>query len=146
MVVAAYGILLPRAILDAPRLGCINIHASLLPRWRGAAPIQRAILAGDRESGITLMQMDAGLDTGDMLAQERVPIDHNTTAASLHDELKECGARLLMNNLEAIEKRTIQAVPQNNADASYASKLSKQEALINWNSAARGYPQGNTCV
>jgi len=136
MVVAAYGILLPRAILDAPRLGCINIHASLLPRWRGAAPIQRAILAGDSESGITLMQMDAGLDTGKMLAQERVPIDHNTTAASLHDELKECGARLLMNSLDAIEKRTIQAVPQNNAHASYAPKLSKQEALINWSSAA----------
>ncbi len=136
MVVAAYGILLPTVILQAPRLGCVNIHGSLLPRWRGAAPIQRAILAGDRETGITLMQMDAGLDTGEMLAKSHVHIDPSTTAAELHDVLKFSGALLLMDNLAAIENSSIKRQLQNNELACYAAKLSKQEALVDWNKAA----------
>lgn len=136
MVVAAYGILLPPRILDAPDLGCINIHASLLPRWRGAAPIQRAILAGDRQTGITLMQMDAGLDTGDLLATARVDIHPNTTAEILHDQLKLLGADLLMKYLPGIENSDLVAVKQDDAEACYAAKLSKQEALIDWSKPA----------
>lgn len=136
MVVAAYGILLPPVILQAPRLGCINIHGSLLPRWRGAAPVQRAILAGDKQTGITLMQMDAGLDTGAMLAKASVHIDENITAGELHDALKLLGSDLLMNNLEAIEKSAINAQPQDDTSACYAAKLTKQEALIDWNKPA----------
>ncbi len=136
MVVAAYGILLPPDILQAPRLGCVNIHGSLLPRWRGAAPIQRAILEADTETGITLMQMDVGLDTGDMLAKSVVTIDSNTTSAKLHDELKILGAELLINNLGALEKGSIQAQAQNDNLACYAAKLSKQEAKIDWNKPA----------
>lgn len=136
MVVAAYGILLPQPILDAPRLGCINIHASLLPRWRGAAPVQRAILAGDRQTGITLMQMDAGLDTGDMLAKVTLDIDRDATAASIHDELKQLGAELLMNHLDKIEKSQIIVLTQDNDEACYAYKLGKQEALIDWGKPA----------
>jgi methionyl-tRNA formyltransferase len=136
MVVAAYGLILPQAVLDAPRLGCVNIHASLLPRWRGAAPIQRAILAGDDESGITLMQMDAGLDTGAMLAKASLPIGQNTTAADLHDELKDLGAQLLQKNLPGLEAQTIVAEAQDDSLATYADKLSKQEAAIDWNLAA----------
>ena len=132
MVVAAYGILLPQAVLDTPRLGCINIHASLLPRWRGAAPIQRAIEAGDRQTGITLMQMDAGLDTGPMLAKAVIDIGEDSTAASLHDELKQLGADLLLQNLSSIEESTIDAQAQDDATASYAPKLSKQEARVGW--------------
>ena len=108
-VVAAYGLILPRPILDAPRLGCINIHASLLPRWRGAAPIQRAILAGDRESGVTIMQMDEGLDTGAMLLQERVAIGPTTTGALLHDALAELGARLIAPALQGLAAGTLKA-------------------------------------
>ena len=137
MVVAAYGILLPGVILDAPRLGCINLHASLLPRWRGAAPIQRAILAGDTETGITLMQMNAGLDTGAMLASSHVKIEPDTTAADLHDKLSQSAARLLVDNLQAIEGQTVLAVVQNEAEVTYASKLTKQEALIDWSQAAQ---------
>ena len=136
MVVAAYGIILPPAILDSPALGCINIHGSLLPRWRGAAPIQRAILAGDSETGITLMQMDVGLDTGAMLAKESVNIDQTTTTLDLHDSLKQIGAELLMNNLDAIENSSIQAQRQDDSAANYAAKLSKQEALVDWNKPA----------
>ena len=136
MVVAAYGILLPQAVLDTPRLGCINIHASLLPRWRGAAPIQRAIEAGDSQTGITLMQMDAGLDTGAMLAKAVIDIGKDSTAASVHDELKQLGADLLMQNLAAIEQSTIDAQVQDDAEASYAPKLSKQEAQVNWHKSS----------
>jgi methionyl-tRNA formyltransferase len=136
MIVAAYGILLPRVILQAPRLGCINIHGSLLPRWRGAAPIQRAILAGDSETGITLMQMDEGLDTGDMLAKSSVEINDATTAAQLHDQLQQLGADLLLQNLDAIEQQTLKPEKQDDAQATYARKLSKQEARIDWNKPA----------
>ncbi|MCP4076239.1 MAG: methionyl-tRNA formyltransferase [Gammaproteobacteria bacterium] len=136
MVVAAYGIILPSIILDSPKLGCINIHGSLLPRWRGAAPIQRAILAGDSETGITLMQMDVGLDTGAMLAKESVKIDQTTTTLELHDSLKEIGAELLINNLDAIESSSIKAQQQDDSVACYAAKLSKQEALVDWSKPA----------
>jgi methionyl-tRNA formyltransferase len=136
MVVAAYGILLPPSILNAPGLGCINIHASLLPRWRGAAPIQRAILAGDEETGITLMQMDEGLDTGHMLVKSSIHIDSEKSAAQLHDELKLLGEKLLMDNLDRIEKGSVIAQHQNDAEACYASKISKSEAEIDWNKSA----------
>ena len=136
MVVAAYGILLPQAVLDAPRLGCINIHASLLPRWRGAAPIQRAILAGDRETGVCLMQMDAGLDTGPVLASARCAIAADDTGSRLHDRLAQLGAHLLSDKLAAIERGELAAVPQDDALACYASKLEKAEARIDWNMPA----------
>lgn len=133
MVVAAYGLLLPQAVLDTPRLGCINVHASLLPRWRGAAPIQRAILAGDRESGITIMQMEKGLDTGPMLYKVSCPISSNDTGASLHDRLALLGGDALMAVLEAIEdgKPPVPEIQDHEA-ATYAAKLSKEEALVNW--------------
>lgn len=137
MVVAAYGLILPQSVLDIPRLGCINIHASLLPRWRGAAPIQRAILAGDEITGITLMQMDVGLDTGDMLAVADMPIPENMVAADLHDRLKVLGANLLMENLDAIADGELQPVLQDNGMACYASKLTKQEASVDWSKSAR---------
>lgn len=132
MVVVAYGLILPAAVLAIPRLGCINIHASLLPRWRGAAPIQRAILAGDKKTGITIMQMDAGLDTGDMLAVAECEIAADDTGASLHDRLMALGACTLMSVLPAIAEQTVSAVRQNEADACYASKLTKAEAKIDW--------------
>jgi len=136
MVVAAYGLILPKQVLEAPRLGCVNIHASLLPRWRGAAPIQRAILAGDSETGITLMQMDVGLDTGAMLAKAQLAISNQSTAAELHDQLKIMGAELLEKHLQALESQSILAESQNDALATYADKLSKQEAEIDWNLSA----------
>jgi methionyl-tRNA formyltransferase len=136
MVVAAYGLILPQAVLDAPRLGCVNIHASLLPRWRGAAPIQRAILAGDRETGITLMQMEAGLDTGPMLATSRIAIDDEMSAASLHDSLSQMGADLLQRNLADIEGQRLEPQQQDDSVATYAEKLTKSEAEIDWNSPA----------
>lgn len=126
-VVCAYGLILPQAVLDAPKRGCINIHASLLPRWRGAAPIQRAIQAGDTASGVTIMQMDAGLDTGDMLMSESVPIPPDMTAGQLHDALSELGARLILKVLE--ETPTPVKQP---AGATYADKISKAEAVIDW--------------
>lgn len=132
MVVVAYGLILPQAILDMPRLGCINIHASLLPRWRGAAPIQRAILAGDKESGITIMQMAAGLDTGPMLHIERCAIEPDDTGASLHDKLMQLGAQALIKTLPGLIAGNLRAEPQNDALACYAAKLQKTEALINW--------------
>jgi len=132
MVVAAYGVLLPSSILEAPRLGCINIHASLLPRWRGAAPIQRAILAGDNETGITLMQMDIGLDTGAMLAKTSLALRPEHTSAQVHDELKQIGARLLMDNLDRIENGSLKPEQQLDSEATYAHKLKKQEALMDW--------------
>ena len=136
MVVAAYGLILPRAILEAPRLGCINIHASLLPRWRGAAPIQRAILAGDIETGITLMQMDPGLDTGPILAQARCPIEPRDTAQTLHDRLAVLGARVLVENLPVFARGDLSAQPQDDALATYARKLDKAEAALDWSQSA----------
>lgn len=130
MVVAAYGLILPQAVLDLPRLGCLNIHASLLPRWRGAAPIQRAILAGDTETGITIMQMDAGLDTGAILSKTVVPIRDTDTAASLHDTLAAAGASAIVAALANYATLVPQA--QDNALATYAAKLSKDEAKLDW--------------
>ena len=131
-VVIAYGLILPRPILTAPRLGCINIHASLLPRWRGAAPIQRAILAGDAETGVTIMQMDEGLDTGDMLLAEAVEITAQTTAESLHDDLAALGARLIVDALSGLESGTLQPTPQPETGATYAKKLSRDEGGLDW--------------
>jgi methionyl-tRNA formyltransferase len=136
MVVAAYGLILPLQVLESPRLGCVNIHASLLPRWRGAAPIQRAILAGDSETGITLMQMDEGLDTGAMIAKVQLAISDQTSAAELHDQLKIMGSELLEKHLPALESQSISVENQNDALATYADKLSKQEAEIDWNLSA----------
>lgn len=136
MVVVAYGLLLPQRVLDAPRLGCINIHASLLPRWRGAAPIQRAVLAGDSESGVTIMQMEAGLDTGPMLLKAVTPIAADETGGSLHDRLSPLGAEALLEALPGIASGTIQAVAQADAEANYASKLDKSEARIDWQQPA----------
>ena len=137
MVVVAYGIILPEVILNAPKLGCINIHASLLPRWRGAAPIQRAILAGDTESGITIMQMDVGLDTGDMLLKTRCNIEPDDTGSSLHDRLSIMGADALMEALPGIINKSIVPEKQNDSLANYAHKLQKAEALIDWNKSAK---------
>jgi methionyl-tRNA formyltransferase len=128
-VVAAYGLILPQAMLDAPRRGCLNVHASLLPRWRGAAPIQAAILAGDSETGITVMQMDAGLDTGPMLLREAVPITDTTTAAGLHDRLAGIGARLILCALA--EAPSPQQQPE--IGATYAPKLTREDGRIDWN-------------
>ena len=133
MVVVAYGIILPESILTIPKHGCINIHASLLPRWRGAAPIQRALLNGDKETGVTLMQMDKGLDTGDMLAKSLYKIQQNDTSETLHSKLSVLGAGALIKLLKDVENKTLTPTQQTESDASYASKLSKQEALINWN-------------
>jgi methionyl-tRNA formyltransferase len=132
MVVAAYGLILPQAVLDIPRHGCLNIHASLLPRWRGAAPIQRAILAGDAETGITIMQMDAGLDTGAMLLRRSCPITQEDTAATLHDTLAELGAICIVETLEQLALGGLNPVAQDDAAACYAAKLQKSEAAIDW--------------
>ncbi len=129
-VVCAYGLILPQAILDAPKHGCINIHASLLPRWRGAAPIQRSIQSGDNKTGITIMQMDAGLDTGDMLMTGEIPITDCTDTPALHDALSEMGADLIIKTLDDLEN--IKPVPQPSEGATYAEKLQKSEALIDW--------------
>lgn len=136
MVVAAYGLLLPQSILQTPRLGCINIHASLLPRWRGAAPIQRAIAAGDAQSGVTIMQMEAGLDTGPMLLTRAVPIDARETAASLHDRLATLGAEALLAALDEIVRGTAQPRTQPTDGVTYATKLRKEEAAIDWSRSA----------
>jgi len=132
IVVVAYGLLLPRAVLDIPRLGCVNIHASLLPRWRGAAPVQRALLAGDSETGITIMRMDAGLDTGDILCTAACEILADDTGETLHDRLMQLGASTLMACLPGLVSGEIEAVPQDARHATYAAKLSKQEAEIDW--------------
>jgi methionyl-tRNA formyltransferase len=131
MVVAAYGLILPQWVLDAPRLGCLNIHASLLPRWRGAAPIHRAIEAGDAETGVTIMQMDAGLDTGDMLLREALAIGTDTTAR-LHDRLAEMGGRLIVEALRQAAAGTLKAEPQPSEGVTYAHKVEKAEAQIDW--------------
>ncbi|WP_194868792.1 methionyl-tRNA formyltransferase [Pseudoalteromonas sp. PPB1] len=132
MVVVAYGLLLPKAILDTPRLGCLNVHGSILPRWRGAAPIQRAIWAGDKETGVTIMQMDEGLDTGDMLHIATCPIDEDETSASLYNKLAELGPGALVATLDKLAAGTLNAEPQDDAQANYAKKLSKEEANIDW--------------
>jgi methionyl-tRNA formyltransferase len=136
-VVAAYGLILPKPMLDAPRRGCLNIHASLLPRWRGAAPIQHAILAGDTETGITVMQMDAGLDTGAMLLAGRVPITDTTTGSSLHDALAGLGARLIVAALARLEAGTLSATPQPADGATYAAKLAREDGRLDWRRPAR---------
>tara|TARA_R110000772_G_scaffold48893_2_gene111718 strand:+ start:218 stop:1147 length:930 start_codon:yes stop_codon:yes gene_type:complete len=136
MVVVAYGLLLPQAVLDTPSLGCINVHASLLPRWRGAAPIQRAILAGDTETGVCIMQMEAGLDTGPVLSRASCPINSEDTAQTLHDRLALLGANTLLNSLSNIIELQSKAQVQDHASTSYAAKLLKPEAEIDWQQSA----------
>jgi len=136
MVVAAYGLILPEAVLAMPRLGCVNIHASLLPRWRGAAPIHRAIEAGDRETGITLMQMDKGLDTGAMLTRSALPILDSDTTGSLHDKLAELGAREIVALLPRLAAGGVTGEKQNDALATYAKKIGKDDARLDWNRSA----------
>jgi methionyl-tRNA formyltransferase len=136
MVVVAYGLILPQAVLDTPRLGCINVHGSLLPRWRGAAPIQRAIWAGDAETGVTIMQMDKGLDTGAMLHKASLPIAPDDTSASLYDKLAAIGPQALLHTLALLATGKAVAEPQDDAQANYADKLSKEEALIDWRQPA----------
>lgn len=136
MVVVAYGLLLPQAVLDTPRLGCINVHASLLPRWRGAAPIHRALLAGDARTGVTIMQMDKGLDTGDMLLKAECSIEPSDTSASLHDKLIELGRPALVEALDGLEVGTLIAEKQNDESATYAHKLVKTEGDIDWHQSA----------
>ncbi len=133
MVVAAYGLILPQSVLDLPRFGCLNIHASLLPRWRGAAPIQRAIEAGDAETGVCIMQMEAGLDTGTVLLRAAVAIEPTDTAATLHDKLAELGARLIV---EGVAKLPLPAEIQSEAGVTYARKIEKAEAVIDWRRSA----------
>ena len=132
MVVIAYGLILPPAVLAIPRLGCVNVHASLLPRWRGAAPIQRAILAGDSETGVCLMQMDAGLDTGPVLASIRSPIAADDTGSRLHDRLAQLGGQLLSDKLGALQRGELEPRQQDETLACYADKLQKSEARIDW--------------
>ena len=136
MVVAAYGLILPQWVLDQPRHGCLNIHASLLPRWRGAAPIHRAIEAGDARTGITIMQMDAGLDTGDMLLVQALPIGPRATTASLHDELAALGGQLIVHALQLAGQGALRPVPQPAEGVSYAHKIDKHEAAIDWRQSA----------
>jgi methionyl-tRNA formyltransferase len=133
-VVAAYGLILPKAVLSVPRLGCLNVHASLLPRWRGAAPIERAILAGDRETGVTIMKMDEGLDTGPTLLREKIAIGVSTIAATLHDELAALGARLIVETLDRLEQIVPQPQPANGV--TYAKKISRAEGQIDWRKSA----------
>ena len=133
-VVAAYGLILPKAVLDAPRLGCLNVHASVLPRWRGAAPIQRAILAGDAETGVTIMQMDVGLDTGDMLLVEKVAITDQTNASLLHDQLAALGARMIVDALARYDQ--LPHVRQPEDGVTYAHKLAKEEGRLDWSRPA----------
>ncbi|GGO66875.1 methionyl-tRNA formyltransferase [Bowmanella pacifica] len=134
MVVVAYGLILPQVVLDTPRLGCLNVHGSLLPRWRGAAPIQRAIWAGDQQTGVTIMQMDKGLDTGAMLQKASLPITATDTSASLYEKLAELGPQALVDTLAKLE--TLAAEPQDNDLANYAEKLSKEEARLDWHTSA----------
>ncbi|ELB2073231.1 methionyl-tRNA formyltransferase [Vibrio parahaemolyticus] len=136
MVVVAYGMLLPQAVLDTPKLGCINVHGSILPRWRGAAPIQRSIWAGDAETGVTIMQMDIGLDTGDMLKIATLPIEATDTSASMYEKLAELGPEALIDCLADIAADKAVPVKQDDELANYAKKLSKEEARINWNDDA----------
>lgn len=137
LVVAAYGLILPQAVLDIPARGCINIHASLLPRWRGAAPIQRALLAGDRETGVTIMQMDAGLDSGPILLAQPLAIAADDTAGTLHDQLAALGAELIVSALRRLEAGTLPATPQPELGATYAAKIAKAEAVLDWRRPAQ---------
>jgi methionyl-tRNA formyltransferase len=136
VVVAAYGLLLPESVLNAPRLGCLNVHASLLTRWRGAAPIQRAILEGDAETGVSIMKMDEGLDTGSVVLARNVPITGETTAQELHDELAEIGASLLLDALEGLVQGTLTPEPQSEEGVTYAPKLSRDDGRIDWRKSA----------
>ena len=136
-VVAAYGLILPQAILDAPPLGCFNLHASLLPRWRGAAPINRAIMAGDTETGVMVMKMDVGLDTGDVAMAERLPITDTMTAADLHDALAPLGADLMVRAIGGLERGSLQLIRQSEQGVTYAAKIEKTEAKIDWSRPAR---------
>lgn len=136
MIVAAYGLILPQAVLDIPKLGCINVHGSLLPRWRGAAPIQRALLAGDTETGITIMQMEAGLDTGPMLHKLTCPISPEDTSGLLHDRLAVLGAEALLQSLKLLEAGKLIAEKQDDHLANYANKLEKEEAKLDWHQSA----------
>jgi methionyl-tRNA formyltransferase len=136
-VVVAYGMILPQAILDAPKLGCFNLHASLLPRWRGAAPINRAIMAGDAETGVMVMKMDAGLDTGDVAMAERLAIPDTMTAADLHDALAPLGGDLMVRAIGALERGRLQLTRQSTEGVTYAAKIEKAEARIDWNKPAR---------
>jgi methionyl-tRNA formyltransferase len=135
-VVVAYGLILPKAVLDAPRLGCFNVHASLLPRWRGAAPINRAVMAGDKESGVTIMRMDEGLDTGAMAMREPLPILPDMTAGELHDALAQQGARLMPVTLAAAARGALSLTPQPESGVTYAEKISKSETRIDWSKPA----------
>jgi len=136
MIVAAYGMLLPETILNAPKYGCINIHTSLLPRWRGAAPIQRAIQAGDEETGITIMQMDIGLDTGPMLLQKKCPINTTDTSANLHERLASLGSECILEVLDKVIPGKLVPVDQDESQACYAGKITKSEARIDWTESA----------
>jgi len=136
IVVAAYGLILPQPVLELPRYGAVNVHASLLPRWRGAAPIQRALLAGDRETGVSIMQMDAGLDTGPVLTREKIPILEDDTAGTLHDRLAGHGAKLMVQALDALEAGGIEAIPQPAEGVTYAAKLDRGEARMDWRESA----------
>ena len=136
IVVAAYGLILPRPVLELPRDGAINIHASLLPRWRGATPIERAILAGDRHTGVSIMQMDDGLDTGPVLMQEEIPILEDDTMGTLRDRLAELGAKLIVQALDALQAGVIKATPQSAEGVTYAAKLEKREARVDWRKGA----------
>ena len=136
IVVAAYGLILPRPVLELPRQGAINIHASLLPRWRGATPIQRALLAGDRHTGVSIMQMDDGLDTGPVLMQEEIPILEDDTMGTLRDRLAELGAKLIVQALDALQAGVIKATPQSAEGVTYAAKLEKREARVDWREGA----------
>ena len=135
LIVVAYGLILPQAVLDIPRLGCINVHGSILPKWRGAAPIQRAIEAGDRETGVTVMQMDVGLDTGPMLTTSQCTIDDKETSASLYSKLAVLGAQALINTLEKMRSGTAVGIAQDSTQSSYADKIAKQESLIDWSAS-----------
>lgn len=136
LVVIAYGLILPKAVLDIPRLGCINVHASLLPRWRGASPIQHAVLHGDTESGVTIMQMDVGMDTGDMLCRVACPITPLDTAANLHDKLADISAKPLLDVLDALSTQRIHPEVQNSDLVTYAGKINKEDARIRWEQSA----------
>ena len=136
MVVAAYGLILPQWVLDLPRLGCLNIHASLLPRWRGAAPIHRAIEAGDTHTGVVIMQMDAGLDTGDMLLRDQLPIEHNDTTGSLHDKLADMGGALIVQALQDAQQGVLHPQKQPHEGVTYAHKIEKTEAAVDWRLSA----------
>ncbi len=136
LVVIAYGLILPKAVLELPRLGCVNVHASLLPRWRGASPIQHAVLHGDSHSGVTIMQMDVGMDTGDMLCKVECPINSHDTAGNLHDRLAQISAQPLLATLDALAHNAAQLEVQNNELATYAGKINKEDALIHWGDSA----------